>query len=149
MGQETFKYADELANICALGTACPPPDAAQRSTKAYRWVKQSISADCFSPVAKRNPKRLLNEDDPHRRCSCWGLSLHGNLKASVAAFQKLEVSVPNARKIFGGWVAEGDVLPNHGKCTSPDRYAHFDLHEYANSSVRQAFSVLQSIPVQP
>lgn len=144
-----LKYAIEIGEVCASGVACPPADAVGRDLTAYRWVKKPITHNCFNPQAVRNPRRLLSATDPEEKCSCWGLSMHTSLHASINSFQHLERSFQNARKVFGGWVAEGRLCPSHGKCTTPDHRAHFDLHEYKDASVSSVFSLCSSIPVAP
>jgi len=91
--------------------------------------------------------RLHNEGDLTKRCSCWALSLYNSLEGCINAMQKLESSFPRARKIFGGWVAEGALGPNNGVCTPPQASGHFDLHEYESSDdLEVLFSVCSSIP---
>lgn len=144
-----MKYATEVAMICASGHECPPNNAVEKDITAYRWVKKPISSDCFKPQALRNPRRLHSAKDLEEKCSCWGLSMHTSLEASTTAFQTLEGSFRNARKIFGDWIAEGTISNNHGRCTPVNHSGHFDLHEYKNNSVAAVFNLCSSIPVLP
>jgi hypothetical protein len=141
-----FKYAAQLEQLPIL---CPAQNASEVNATAYRWVHNPISQNCFLPQALRNPRRLHAAKDAEERCSCWALSLHGTLNASVEAFQGMERSFKNARKIFGGWVAKGHLTSSHGVCTPADHNNHFDLHEYKGASVAAAFSAQQSIPKKP
>ena len=144
-----FKYEVEVNVISSNGFECPPKRASEKAQVAYRWVAKPMSAGCFNPQAVRNPPRLYKSTDQEEKCSCWALSMHTSLDASVTAFQNLEASFKQARKIFGGWVAEGTVLPAHGKCTPADANKHFDLHEYRPTPIAAAFRLLSSIPVAP
>lgn len=146
---KTLKYESEVDAICASGTACPPDFAVEKTTPAYRWCGNQITANCFNPQAVRNPPRLHKAKDLEERCSCWALSMHADLEASLAAFKNLEKSFTGIRKIFGGAVAFGVVLPQHGRCTPPDGYSHFDLHEYKMGSVAAAFTVHSVVPTNP
>lgn len=141
-----FKYQFELETVAEYGATCPPANATEATVTAYRWCASPMSAQCFLPQAQRNPPRLHKAKDPDERCSCWALSMHTDLKASVSAFQSVEKSFRKIRKIFGGYVAVGDLQPIHGRCTPPDIYSHFDVHEYKAGNVAAAFAVHSEIP---
>jgi len=134
-----YKYNNEIKGVSTNGCACPPPYAVEQTLIAFRWSQDPISTQCFLPQALRNPPRLLKAKDPEEKCSCWGLSMHNNLDASVSAFKALEQTFKQARKIFGGYVASGTLTPLHGRVTTPDHNGHFDLHEYQDSMVASAF----------
>lgn len=144
-----LKYEANVDVICKAGFQCPPPSASEMDVTAYRWVANPISKDCFKPVAVRNPTRLLSATDSEKKCSCWGLSMHTSLKASVAAFLAVEKSFKKARKTFGDHVAKGYIKPAHGKCTVPDNFNHFDFHEYKIAPVSAAFGIDSVIPSKP
>lgn len=144
-----FKYQSELETVAEYGATCPPVSATEATLTAYRWCANPMTAQCFVPQAKRNPARLHRAKDSDERCSCWALSMHTNLTASVNAFQSIEQSFRQIRKIFGGYVAVGDLQPDHGRCTPPDRYSHFDVHEYKTANVAAAFTVHSEIPAVP
>jgi hypothetical protein len=144
-----FKYQYELETIAESGTTCPPASAMETTQKAYRWCASPMTAQCFYPQARRNPARLLKANDWDERCSCWALSMHSSLSASVSAFQSMERSFRRIRKIFGGYVADGTVKPEHGRCTPPDVHSHFDIHEYKNGDVASAFAIQSEIPTVP
>jgi hypothetical protein len=141
-----FKYQSELKTIAECGATCPPADAVEATLTAYRWCASPITTQCFLPQARRNPPRLHKAKDLDEQCSCWALSMHTDLEASVNAFQSIEQSFRRIRKIFGGFVAVGDLHPSHGRCTPPNSNAHFDVHEYKSGNVAAAFTIHSEIP---
>lgn len=141
-----LKYSDGIEEISKNGCTCPPPDAVEQTMNAFRWCNNPLSEQCFLPQAVKNPPRLLRAKSLKDSCSCWGLSMHTTLNGSQLAFQSLENTLRNARKIFGGYVAYGKLTKNQGLVTTPDRYGHFDLHEYKESMLYSSFSIDSEIP---
>lgn len=142
-----FAYQEQLDGVTEEGGGqCPPPSAKATARKAWRWVNLPMSEECFKPVAIRNPRRLLEEDDPIKRCSCWGLSMHDSEAQSVAAFKALEKKFKKIRKTIGCAVAEADLDPSHGVSTDSDNFGHFDLHPYANIVFPGPFTAPKAIP---
>lgn len=143
---EHFAYGAHLSELIASGVQCPPISAAPKALTAWRWVASPLSEQCFSPVAVRNPPRLIRESDPQKKCSCWGLSLHTSEQKSISAFKNLESSFKQARKTFGGYVAEVTITPKIGVCTVADGYGHFDLHQYATAKILPQVLNVNPIP---
>jgi len=141
-----YLYSEKLAELCANGFQCPPVGAGAIHMNAWRWVANPISDECFSPVAVRNPPRLLRATDIDEKCSCWGLSMHSTYDESVSAFQSIQRSFRNIRKVLGGSSASLTITPSDGSCTAADRYGHFDFHPFANNSLRNSVSDVRAIP---
>jgi hypothetical protein len=141
-----FEYQDDLDGVVAEGEQCPPPAAHAIARKAWRWVNLPMTAECFKPVAMRNPRRLLQEDDPKKRCSCWALSMHDTEAQSIAAFKALEKKFKQIRKTIGSAVAYAELSPLHGASTLSDSYGHFDLHPYKTTGFPTPFSAPKAIP---
>lgn len=141
-----LEYQSEVTEVAKTGIACPPELATESSREAYRWVFNPITERCFHPQAVRNPPRLLNERDPERRCSCWALSMHETLNQSISAFQALEKTFRNAKKVIGNSVAQGILAQADGLSTPADRSGHFDLHPYKASALTIKFSVVAALP---
>lgn len=140
-----YKYESSLSEIRDSGCSCPPIDACELNVIAYRWVFHPPTVESFHPQAKRNPRRLLKENDPIEKCSCWGLSMHTDLQSSISAYKAVAKHCKNMAKLFGDWVAEGGITPAHGKCTKADGFNHFDLHEYSDANVGMAFKYAKQI----
>lgn len=142
----SYIYGAELAQLSVNGYQCPPSGTRPIQQDAWRWVASPISAQCFVPVAVRNPPRLLRADDPNEKCSCWGLSMHVSYAQSVSAFQNVQKSFRMARKVFGGYVANVLITPHDGACTMADRYGHFDFHPYTNGNAHNSVTTVSQIP---
>ena len=142
-----FAYQDDLAGVTVVvGEQCPPLSAHAIARKAWRWVSLPMTSECFKPVSIRNPRRLLQEDDPVKRCSCWALSMHDSEAQSVAAFKALEKKFKQIRKTIGSAVASADLTPADGVSTPSDAYGHFDLHPYNTTSFPAPFAAPKAIP---
>jgi hypothetical protein len=149
MAAPDMKYSDEMRTIVEQGYDCPPHGASERNVVAFRWCADPPTTSCFSPQAKRNPPRLMRANELSEKCSCWGLSMHTSLEHSIRAFLRIESSFRMARKVFGGSVAEGRLLPKHGRTTTPDTHGHFALFEYLGEDVATAFRLHSTIPQRP
>lgn len=141
-----LQYQDELNGVMVAGDQCPPSTACAIVRQAWRWVKQPMTDECFKPVAVRNPRRLLHEDDPVKQCSCWGLSMHDTEAQSIAAFKSLEKSFKQIRNTIGSAVSYAQLAPNHGLSTLSDKYGHFDLHPYKSAAFPTLFQAPKAIP---
>lgn len=141
-----LEYQSEVTEVAKTGVACPPLHASESNREAFRWVFNPVTARCFQPQAVRNPPRLLNERDPERRCSCWALSMHETLNQSVSAFQNLEKSFRNAKKVIGNSVAHGILAQADGLSTPADQSGHFDLHPYKATVLTLKFSIVAALP---
>lgn len=130
-----LKYNTELASIAKLGHPCPPVHATSKNIIAYRWVFSQITSQCFLPQAVKQPKRVLQEQDLRKKCSLWALSMHSDVQNSKKAFETLLKSWPKARKTHGDAIAEINIQPMDGECTSVSLSGHFDLHLYDSSSL--------------
>jgi hypothetical protein len=143
-----FKYDAELKQVATAKVPCPPASATDMNGSAWRWVTKPITETCFDPAAIKNPPRLLKAQTAGsaQECSCWGLSMHKTQAQSVTAFQELEKSIRNARKIFGGHVSGALLTAVHGKGTKPTAHGHFDLHPYKAANFLALFVTCQVIP---
>lgn len=141
-----FEYQDSLDGVVAEGEQCPPSSARAIARQAWRWVNLPMTAECFKPVAMRNPRRLLQEDDPAKKCSCWALSMHDTEAQSVATFKALEKNFKRIRSTIGSAVAYAQLAPAHGLSTLSDSYGHFDLHPYKNAAFPAPFQAPKVIP---
>lgn len=139
-------YQADIDVLKEQGIQCPPADATPVTKTAWRWVFNPISEACICPQAVRNPRRLIQAKDVETKCSCWALSMHESLKASISAFQAVERMFPRARKILGNHIATVNILPEHGLCTSIDCNGHFDFHPYATADVAGILTLQQVIP---
>lgn len=141
-----FKYNAELKKIATTKVPCPPASAIDMDGPAWRWVTNPIEEACFDPVAIKNPPRLLRASGPAQECSCWGLSMHKSKAQSVTAFQDLEKTVRQARKLFGGHTSGATLTAAHGKGTNASSSGHFDLHPLTKSDFLAVFVSCQVIP---
>jgi hypothetical protein len=138
-------YKGELNNVVVPDDQCPPTTADAVAREAFRWVHVPMTVECFQPVALRNPRRLLSEDDPIKQCSCWALSMHDTEAQSVAAFKSLEKIFKQIRKTIGSAVARAQLTPSDGVSTLSDKYGHFDLHPYKTSNFPAPFQTPKEI----
>lgn len=142
-----LQYQTEIDQLVAnTGVTCPPNSAKVRKIVAWRWVFKPMTAQCFFPVAVRNPKKLLQLDAPRLKCSAWGLSMHISKEHSIAAFHALEESFDRIRKVIGTHVAVGELSAAHGVATSADSYGHFDLHPKVSAPFHTTF-VVEADPI--
>ncbi|RMO57497.1 hypothetical protein ALQ37_200218 [Pseudomonas syringae pv. aptata] len=146
MDASSYFYSAQLAEISGNGTQCPPAGAFAQHLDAWRWVANPISAQCFAPVAERNPPRLLKETDAGKQCSCWALSMFVSQEQGIAYLQRLEKSMKMIRKRLGDHIAHVSITPNDGVCTKADRQGHFDLHPYAAASLVARVKTISPIP---
>ncbi len=146
MDATSFAYTAPLAELTDNGVQCPPFGASALTLTAWRWVAHPITAQCFHPVALRNPPRLLREDTPSKVCSCWGLSMYLTYDQSVVAFKHVERSFKMARKKLGDHVACISITPAHGVCSPVDNHGHFDLHPYAMANLNASVTSVGPIP---
>lgn len=139
-------YQSQLTQVQVLDDQCPPSSSRAIAREAWRWVHMPMTAECFNPVAVRNPRRLLSEDDPAKQCSCWALSMHDTEAQSIAAFKALEKKFKQIRKTIGSAVAYAQLTPAHGLSTSSDNYGHFDLHPYKTTVFPSPFQTPKAVP---
>lgn len=72
--------------------------------------------------------------------------MHVSEDRSLNAYAALKRKFRNIEKTLGDSLAVGDIEPEHGRCTEPDKYGHFDLHEYAGTNLSQVFQVIRRMP---
>ncbi|CAM0557096.1 hypothetical protein EHLJMEHL_02184 [Vreelandella titanicae] len=61
------------------------------------------------------------------------------------AFLALEKTVRRARKIFGGYIAKGNIVKTDGVCTPSNNRGHFDFHPRVSVDLTSKFSVVGEI----
>jgi hypothetical protein len=144
MSSAPYRFTTELSGFQSSGVQCPPTGAAPRDLLAWRWVANPLTSQCFDPPAVRNPTRLIK--DPNKACGSWALSLHVSHQESLAAFKALEKGMKNIRKLFGDHVANVCITQSDGVCTVPDKFGHFDLHQYKASAVHENIADMSPIP---
>lgn len=137
-----LKYKDKLETVRKKGCNCPPAESYQDTKAVYRWVCNPLTEECFVPQAIKNPRRVLNAKSIEDECSCWGLSLHTCIGKSKLAYKAVKANLPNADKIFGGFIAEGQLDNLSGLLTPPDKNGHFDLHPFTGFSGITTFRVV-------
>lgn len=123
---------------------CPPPNAESVNIVAWRWTFNPFTENCFSPLGKINPKRILSGKVD--KCSCWGLSMYSNQSDAENVFKELEFTVKNARKNIGDHVSCGNILESDGVITEIESNGHFDFHPYVNIDVSSKFNPVRCIP---
>lgn len=142
-----LQYQQQVAEITtATGIQCPPQSAQVIQRDATRWVFNPITANCFEPVAIRNPPRLARAVSPQEECSCWALSMHDTVAASLTAFAYVEKSFRKAKKTLGTHVAVATINGVHGISTLSDPNGHFDLHPYVGGPFLTTFVINSAIP---
>lgn len=142
-----YEYQSKLKQIHTAKVPCPPINAAAVDISAWRWVRSPITVHCFSPVAIKNPPRMHASTGPSERCACWGISMHSTKDKSIKAFHKLELTVKNARKLFGDHVANASLTSSHGVSTTPSSTSgHFTFHPLKGVQLPSLFVVTQAIP---
>jgi hypothetical protein len=141
-----FKFQAEIDLVKGCGGHCPPASAVAVARDAWRWVASPVTADCFKPVAIRNPPRFHQENGPEKQCSCWALSMHDSEAQSIAAFRALERNFRKIRKTLGTAVAYAKIDVDHGQSTPSDDYGHFDLHPFHDCSLEVIFAIAKAIP---
>ena len=134
-----YKYKEELA---ALGGCCPPADASPVDMVAFRYVKDPVSAQCFLPVALKDPRRVLDEKAHGAKCSMYGLSMYSSEASARTRFLALERQIKQIRKKIGSHLARGTLVPSDGVATHPNHAGHFDFFEIASSTVENRFEVM-------
>lgn len=145
MPQQKLKYEADITAFDPECKDCPPINAVPRATKAFRWVANPMTNGCFLPPGKKNPRRVNNTKGA-ANCGLFGVSMHISPQHSIDAFQKLEASFILARKTMGGYVAEGDLAEQDGRCTAPNQAGHFDMYEFETVNLKSSFVMLGEIP---
>lgn len=136
-----YLYGNEIG---ALDT-CPPQHATPQDLIAWRWTFSPYTANCFSPVAKIDPKRLLNKDDGNK-CSCWALSMFISQAKAVERMQQLLCSIPNLKSAKGDHISKVVITKADGVVTPPDYRGHFDFHPCKNFDITLNSKVVGPIP---
>lgn len=139
-------FKNELLSLNEIGVQCPPVEAVPTIMQGWRWVFNPPSQDCFSPVAIKNPPRLLRASDPDEKCSCWALSMYASQASSIRAFKSIEKNFRKARKTLGDHVALVSIQPSDGLCTPVNDKKHFDFHPYLDNEISTRVAMVDPIP---
>ncbi|MBM0400892.1 hypothetical protein [Serratia sp. 4542] len=124
---------------------CPPLDAQPVSLLAWRWTFEPYTANCFSPLGKVNPKRILSPTITDK-CSCWGLSMYSTQDKAESVFSEIEKNFKKARQTIGTHVSKGNLEPEDGVITEIEDNGHFDFHPYTGVDIKLKFEVVRCIP---
>lgn len=133
-----YRHALRLAKL----SDCPPSECVPAQGVAYRFVLDPIDQRSFDPIkAERDPDRAA--------CSAWGLSMYRKEHLARKSYIRLVATYGEPwREHNGTHLAVGTLVAAHGMTTKVKRQnSHFNLHEFANSSLAPAFQVLGPLAV--
>ncbi len=136
-----LKYAAHLSGLAS----CPPAGSDEQDRVAYRFVNNPITARDMEPPFILKPERrnsAIKDDDC---CSGYGLSMFVTAMQAENFFRKWQNKNRNFGKLVGDHIAEGQLKRGHGKQTATRPDGHFDLHEYAGTSLLTVFKIVRAL----
>lgn len=134
-----YKNHDEMSEI----ESCPPFAVREANGTAYRFVHENLEDPRNFTCAKHlNPRRTFRTAD--KQCSSLGLSMYITADAAERAWRYFSSQFQNFAQQTGTHLAIGDLCPDDGHISLPDRNGHFDLWEAEHSNVSRRFSMARS-----
>lgn len=122
MSQKEFKYGRSHA---ACKQPCPPnPKLTPISLSAIRYIKDPTDAKSFLPIA------LLDNHDT-TNCQHYSLSFFRTVEEALARWKDLG-GRDDAAERYGTHWGEVPLAPDDGRAEPPNRFGHFEFHEYAD-----------------
>lgn len=143
MEELELKYATDLRQI----PECPPSAAVPCVRKAFRFVHEDVS-DCrnFSPVAKINPRRILQGSKPHGRCIAFALSFYASKEQAITAFNNMLARQQNFWKTVGDRLATGQLSGGDGVALGVSNDGHFSFFESLSADFSSSrFTVIERL----
>ncbi|MDQ5930643.1 MAG: hypothetical protein QG594_2431 [Bacteroidota bacterium] len=134
----TFKYQTDINDHAPVD--CPPPNAKRISINAFRFVNNPITNDDFKTYIQLG-KVPKGTNKTHLKCSCCGLSMFNSLEAAIKKYN----SIPKKSNVSYSHIAEGKLTKEMGVCTPPLTNGHFDLFEFAETEIKNEFSIVAEL----
>ena len=124
-----LKYAVDMRQI----PECPPSAAVPCEREAFRFVHEDVlDTRNFNPVAKINPRRILQGSKPHAKCIAFALSFYASKEQAITAFKTMLARHQNFRNTVGDQLATGQLSRSDGVALGVSNDGHFSFFEFAS-----------------
>lgn len=145
MGQELFKYQNEINELLALGYQLPELHE-PNDMSACRFTFSDTKKQSHVPQYMATPKRMLQDISKSKATtSLLALSCFDTEEHAESFYTNLKKAFRHISSTIGDSLSEGILTNEDGLKTATSANGHFDFYEYEGCDLNKTFQITKDL----